>query len=66
LVYNASGKIWLLNLIALAISSINFIIPSATLNKCLCKVNEEIENKVPYDDARLNFPTEYDRANPVT
>lgn len=55
-----------LDYIVLAISCINFIIPSLSLNKCLFKVDEDVSNHQLYNEARLYFNCEYDRTNPLT
>lgn len=53
-------------LLAIGLSSINFIFPSNKINKKLCDSKEEDYLIHSYDEMRLQFPVEYDRANPIT
>ena len=57
------------NYIAIVISCVNFVFPSADINKCFFKVDEDVvmaDEDDSYDLNRFSFSTEYDRANPVT
>lgn len=61
------------NLIALALSCINFITPMKLINKRLLKISEKLdfykkneEYKKKYQEVRREIPLEFDRCNPVT
>lgn len=62
------GSSTILQLIAIGISAMNFIVPSRKLNKMIFKINEldDSEKIGSYDQNKMNFDFEYDRTNPIT
>lgn len=57
------------NIISIIISALNFIVPSSTVNRLICRIAEsddDYEKRLSYDQARLNFTMDYDRCNPLT
>ncbi|KRX03843.1 hypothetical protein PPERSA_04638 [Pseudocohnilembus persalinus] len=62
--YNVSGY----DIASIVLSAINFIIPSSSINRLICKVDTSdlVEDNLNYDQARFEFLNDYDRANPIT
>lgn len=57
-----------LQIIAIGISAINFIIPSAKLNKMIFPI-EDLDDSLKlgtYAENKLAFSNDYDRCNPIT
>ena len=57
----------LADIIAMALTCVNFIFPAAEFNDYFCAPKEEeLSDLTPYDDAMRRFASDYDRANPIT
>lgn len=67
-VINTSYSINGFDIAALILSGINFIIPSSSINRLICKVNTSdlVEDDINYNKAKFDFLDDYDRANPIT
>jgi hypothetical protein len=55
-----------LNWITLIIAVVIYVLPNGMLASCILKNEEETFNTKNYDDVRLFFTSDYDRANPIT
>ncbi|KAL4453973.1 hypothetical protein ABPG74_003856 [Tetrahymena malaccensis] len=58
----------ILQLVAIGISALNFIIPSSKLNKMIFKIEEldDAQRTGDYQNQQYNFANDYDRCNPIT
>jgi hypothetical protein len=54
------------NVAAVVISFAYLVFPINYLNKFMCSMVKKEEEDTPYDEARLDFPIDYDISNPIT
>jgi len=66
IIYEPSPGDKIADIIAIALTCVNFIFPAAEFNDFFCKLDDDLSDITPYDDAMRRFATDYDRANPIT